>query len=170
MFMHCRKHMFIHRIRHQSLLNYSKVETHDWCGLIHFHTFKSSILPHNQPGWVVSAVQSLAWLWPYMSGFSGTRVSLFYIWGIGAGGSGDSTPVFASSPIIENHVLFWAWSTKWLSQEVLRVRNSGSQFVVGGKSEGLWISPAGCVYTRDHMRLTDREIETWESTACSSEI
>lgn len=131
--------------RRRRLLNNSEVETHDWCGTFHFHTFQRSLLAQapNRPSGLCSSkpVTDLA----FLVGLRGTRVALFFdreggtraaVW--------DRTPVFAPYPIIGSCELFWAVSTKWLTHEELVWRILAPVLMWLESLKNLWISPPGC--------------------------
>lgn len=156
-FMHCTGNTHSYTRSGTNDLSYPEMETHDWCGLIHFHTFKSSILSL-QP----TRLSGLRSSKPGMD----LAFLLRVLW---------DKSVFI---LHQGHWCWWRWGfhtcvcffpRNWelcaiLSLEYKVAHSWGTQgeefwlpVCCGRKIWRPVISPAGCTYARDHATLADRD-------------
>lgn len=124
--------------RRRRLLNNSQVETHDWCGTFHFHTFQRSLLAQapNRPSGLCSSKPVTDGA--FLVGLRGTRVALFFDGGVGEGSSRRCLGSHTCVCSLPNNWELWAilscehkvahsWGT--------RAKNLGPRFNVAGKPE-----------------------------------
>lgn len=157
-FMHCTGNTHSYTGSGTNDLSYPEMETHDWCGLIHFHTFKSSILPRQPTR--LSGLRSSKPAW-HGSGLPSQ------------GSLGQECLYSASGALVLVAVgiphLCLLLPRNWelcaiLSLEYKVAHSWGTQgeefwlpVCCGRKIWRPVISPAGCTYTRDHTILADRD-------------